>query len=234
MKGEIRYKSTAGLRQLLHPFAWLAGSLLLLAGCALPRPPGHVLTAPYTPQNVFGSGAALPPNVRRVGMLPLYCDPAAPEVVAGRDALEPILRDELQKTHRFEITAITSEVLQVKTGKRAWTCEDALPRDLFSWLNETKGCDAVLFCTLTVFHGYAPLAVGWKMRLVDTRTRATIWAGDEIFDANRPGVQAGARHYQLGQWAGCGPRPDEWVMENCPRQFGQYAAARLLATLPEW
>jgi hypothetical protein len=167
-------------------------------------------------------------------MLPMACDPSSPEMVEGREALEPILRDELAKTHRFELTRIASEALRARTGKSEWSCEEALPQDLLSWLNETHGCDAVLFSRLTVFRGYAPLAVGWRIRLVDTRTRATVWAGDEIFDADLPAVRAGARHYQLTIRESCSRTPDEWVIENSPRQFGQYAAARLVATLPGW
>jgi hypothetical protein len=72
------------------------------------------------------------------------------------------------------------------------------------------------------------------MRLVDTRSRATIWAGDEIFDSTRPSVQAGARHFQLAQHHRIGHAPDEWIIENSPRQFGEYAASSLLASLPGW
>ena len=221
-------------RRVLSALALLVSPVFFFCGCALPQPPGHVLAAPFRPQNVYGSGATLPLNLRRVAMLPVSCDQTSPEMVEGREALEPILRDELQKTRRFEITPIGTDALQARTGKPAWGCEDTLPRDLFTWLNEARGCDAVLFCKLTVFRGDAPLAVGWRMRLVDLRTGATIWAEDETFDAQRPAVQAGARHYQLGQWHGCGRNPDEWVIENSPRQFGQYAAARLLATMPGW
>ena len=221
-------------RRVLSTLGLFALGLFLFSGCALPRPPGHVLAAPFRPQNVYGSGATLPQNLRRVAMLPVSCDQSTAEMVEGREALEPIVRDELQKTRRFEITPIDTDALLARTGKRMWSCEETLPHDLFAWLNEARGCDAVLFCTLTVFRGYAPLAVGWRMRLVDLRTGTTIWAEDETFDAQRPAVQAGARHYQLGQWNGCGRNPDEWVIENSPRQFGQYAAARLLATMPGW
>jgi hypothetical protein len=36
----------------------------------------------------------------------------------------------------------------------------------------------------------------------------------------------------LAQLDHSGASPDEWLISNSPRQFGQYAAAQLLATLP--
>jgi hypothetical protein len=70
------------------------------------------------------------------------------------------------------------------------------------------------------------------MRLVDARTQKTLWAGDEVFDAGQPAVQAGARSFQLAERQNGVTSPDFWAMQTSPRQFGQYAAAQLLATLP--
>lgn len=206
--------------------------LMILPGCMLPQRAPRLVATPYRPQNVFLWGSGLPSQIRRVALLPMACDLEVPEMVDGRDTLEPIVRRELAKIRRFELIPVSSEMLSSKTGRPAWGCEEALPNDLFSWLGDACGCDAVLFCRLTVFRGYAPLAVGWRMRLVDVHTHSTLWAGDEVFDAGERAVQAGARHYQLAVRQNCAPVPDEWVIENSPRQFGQFAAAQLLATLP--
>lgn len=205
--------------------------LLVCPGCAFPGAP-RALTPNYRAENVFVWNSSLPSNIRRVALLPMTCDETTPDIVEGRDALEPIVREELTKLRRFELTPISSDALRTSSGRCAWSCEDKLSPDLFSLLGESSGCDAVLFCRLTVFRGYAPLAVGWRMRLVDVRTHATLWASDEVFDSRRPGIQSGARHYQLAGRQDCMGGPDKWVIENSPRQFGQYAAAQLLATLP--
>ncbi len=205
---------------------------LLLCGCACPQFGPQTLTKAYHPQNVFVGRSTLPPNIRRVALLPMACDQTTPEMVSGRDALEPIVHIELAKTHRFELYPVSSEALQDRTGGATWSCEDALPHDLFDWLSNSCGCDAVLFCRLTVFRGYAPLAVGWRMRLIDLHTQATLWAGDEVFDASLASVEAGARRFQLAGRLLCAPAPDQWLVVNSPRQFGQYAAAQLLGTLP--
>ena len=224
--------SKPGLR-LGHPRLWSVwlALVVLVPGCALPQLPHHALTPGYRPRNVFAWNSVLPANLRRIALLPMDCDQNAPDMAGAKDALEPILLTEVAKLRRFEVVSISPEALLARTGQSAWGCEEALPSDLFPWLSESQGCDAVMFCKLTVFRGYAPLAVGWRMRLVDLRTRATLWAGDEVFDASQPSVQAGARRFQMA----CRPAhsaPDPWVMENSPRQFGQYAAAQLLGTLP--
>jgi hypothetical protein len=212
--------------------AVLLSSLLLLAGCATPQAAPPLLTSAYRPWNVFAWGSILPPQVRRVAVLPMACDPDNAEMLVGRDALEPILHDELAKLRRFELAPVSAQKLQARFGYAGWDCEAALPRDLFGWLSAECGCDAVLFVRLTTFRAYAPLAVGWRLRLVDVRTSATLWAGDEVFDGAEPAVQAAARHYQLAELQDAARCPDPWVIRNSPRQFGQYAAAQLLATLP--
>lgn len=218
------------------PLRWFEifglAALLLLAGCATPQAAPPLLTRAYRPRNVFAWGSTLPPQVRRVALLPMACDRDNAEMLVGRDALEPILRAELAKLRRFELAPVSAQKLQARFGYAGWDCEDALPQGLFSWLSGECGCDAVLFARLTTFRAYAPLAVGWRLRLVDVRTSATLWEGDEVFDGAEPAVQAGARHYQLAQLQDGLHCPDPWVIGNSPRQFGQYAAAQLLATLP--
>ena len=206
--------------------------LMLVPGCVLQQRAPRLVATPYRPQNVFLWGASFPPQIRRVALLPTTCDPDVAELVYGRELLDPILQGELAKIHKFELAPVSAETLQARTGQVSVRCEEALPQDLFAWLGDACGCNAVLFCRLTVFRGYPPLAIGWRMRLVDVRTHSTIWASDELFDASQAAVQSGARHYQLGARQNYAPVPDEWVIENSPRQFGQYVTAQLLATLP--
>ena len=132
---------------------FLAALLVFVPGCALTQQGSRVLTPSYRPRNVFVWNSALPANLRRIAFLPMGCEQTMPEMVDARDVLEPIVSTELAKLHRFEIVPISSEALEAKTGQAAWSCEEALPGDLFAWLNDFRGCDAVLFCRLTVFHG---------------------------------------------------------------------------------
>jgi hypothetical protein len=103
-----------------------------------------------------------------------------------------------------------------------------------------------------VFHAYAPLATGWRMKLVDVATKKIIWAADVVFDASDPAVAKSAEQFQKQQQNVHGETKslfknlvrvadrqpasaldDQWVMLNSPRHFGQFAAIKLLQTLPE-
>src|SRR5689334_2389185 len=150
---------------MLRRFAIFPALLLLIPGCSSFN--RHMMTPAYHPQNVFVWGSGLPAGVRRVAVLPLICEPENADLIDGCEALEPIILQELAKTHRFEVTRINQYDLCSRTGKSLWTCDETLPQGLFSWLADSQGCDAVLFCRLTVYRGYPPLAVGYRMRLVE-------------------------------------------------------------------
>jgi hypothetical protein len=212
-----------------------AGAVMLcglLAGCAVGTPKDLVRFKHYEPQNVFVDGAALPKNIRRVVVLPLVCDERDMNLDQGRAKLEPVLLSELVKTKKFEVVASDEAILKDRTARVDWTGEDVLPPEFFSVLRESSGCDAVLFSRLTVFRPYPPLAVGWRIRLVDAQTGKTIWAADEVFDGGEVAVENGARLHQLTRERSPGGAPSEWFVQNSPAKFGQYAAARLFATLP--
>ena len=203
---------------------------VLLAGCATPARPLALLAPEYRPENTFAYPSVIPLSLQRVAVLPLACEEPRADLPDGCEALNPVLLAELAKTKKFEVVAVNRENLRSCTGRAGWTGAEILPADFFNSLQRIYGCDAVLFCQLTVFHAYAPLAVGWRFKMVDTRTRQILWASDEIFDAGQPAVLNSARRYQLAELKSA--TADGWAMQNSPRQFGQYAAAHLLATLP--
>jgi hypothetical protein len=205
----------------------------LLTGCTTIATPKDVVRGKsYHPQNVFVDGATLPKEVRRVVVLPLVCDEKDINLDEGRTQLEPVLMSELIKTKKFEVVPSDSAFLKNRTSRAEWAGEQTLPPEFFSLLRENSGCDAVLFARLTVFRPYPPLAVGWRVRLVDAQTGKTIWAADEVFDGGEAAVGNGARRHQLLEERVPSGAPDEWFVQNSPAKFGQYTAARLLATLP--
>ena len=219
-------------QKILKTFGLLAILLCgLLAGCAIGTPRDLVRVKQYQPQNVYVEGAAMPKNIRRVVVLPLVCDENDINLGEGRAELEPVLLSELIKTKKFEVVSSDSTFLENRTSRAEWTTEENLPPEFFSLLRENSGCDAVLFARLTVFRPYPPLAVGWRIRLVDAQTRRTVWAADEVFDGGEASVENGARKHQLIEER-TGGAPNEWFVQNSPSKFGQYTAARLLATLP--
>jgi hypothetical protein len=205
---------------------------VLLAGCASPVFQNLGFSPPYHPDNVFLYVPGLAPDVKRVAVLPLACDGQRVDLSDGCEMLNPVLKFELIKAKKFEIVSVSPDILRSRTGRATWTGAEMLPPDLFETLRQLYGCDAILFCQLTAFRAYAPLAVGWRMKLVDARTRQTLWAADEVFDAGEPAVHAGASYYESDELRIPRHKPENWLVLNSPRQFGQYSAAQLLATLP--
>ncbi len=219
----------------MKPFALnrllLLAAGALLAGCATQARNLAVLGPEYRPDNVFHYPPNLPMNLQRVAVLPLACEEPHANLPEGCEALNPVLLTELAKLKKFEVVAVNRDNLRSRTGRSSWTGTEVLPVEFFDSLQRTYGCDAVLFCQLTVFHAYAPISVGWRFKMVDTRTRQILWAADEVFDAGQKNVLNGAARYQAAALRGS--EADGWSVRNSPRQFGQYAAARLLATLPD-
>jgi hypothetical protein len=205
----------------------------LVTGChTIATPSDLVRGKGYRPQNIYAESPALPKNIRRVVVLPLVCDESDTVMNDGRATLEPVLVSELIKTKKFEVVTSDGAFLKNRAGRADWTSEESLPPDLFALLRENSACDAVLFARLTVFRAYPPLAVGWRLRLVNAETGRTIWSADEVFNGGEPSVKDGARRLQLLAERDASSAPDEWFMHNSPAKFGQYTAASLFATLP--
>jgi hypothetical protein len=225
---------------------------LALAGCAATTGGMVVFGQDSKLQNVFISSPVLPKDLKRVIVLPLACEKSRADLSSGCEMLDPVLQAEVAKTKKFEVIPAGSEMLRSLTGQSGWTGAEVLPADFFDSLQRAYGCDAVLFCQLTAFRAYAPLAVGWRLKLVDARSQKIIWAADEVFDAGEPAVAKGAEQFQKQQqhihgetrsllktllnYADRQPPSaldDQWDILNSPRYFGQFSAVKLLQTLPE-
>lgn len=223
--------SSTGPRHCLRALL-LAVAAAFLAGCETPGATTVALQTPYKPDDIFLAGGKLPDDIKRIVILPLACDARKTDLLAGRDALEPILFDELIKTKRFEVIQISREELWRLTGRADWTGKEVLPANILDLLKKASGCDAVLFCELMEYRAYPPLAIGWRLKLVDVRQMKTLWAGDEHFDAGNPAVIVGARLYQRRGQVVLDDSSSSWLAVNSPRQFGQYSIDSLLDTLP--
>lgn len=196
----------------------------LLGGCSSPG----FLQAKYKPDNVFYWNQTLPPTLQRVAILPLTADRGC-DYTVDRCALEEVLYSELVKTKRFEVVRMTPEVLRSETGRSSWRAEDPLPPGFLGRIRQATGCDAVIFSEVTLFRGFTPLAIGWRMRLVEAPSGRTLWAVDETFDArDRRILAAASRHEPASPYMA-----DGWRARNSPREFALFSTSRLVATLPE-
>lgn len=216
-----------GLRWILAP-AGLA--LLLAAGCATRPVDDWVLGSTYQPGNIYGRNRPLPPEFRRVAVMPLTVLGA--ELESAQSQLEPVLREELNRTRRFELVQITTAQLEEWTGRGNWSTAEVLPQELLNKLRDQLACDGVLFSQLTQFHAYPPLAVGWNLKLVEVKSGQVIWAADEVFDAGKTSVADGARHYQVKHSSVASQLTDSRFILLSPTAFSHYSAQTLFAALP--
>jgi hypothetical protein len=226
----------AGRRRL--PVQALCGLIaaMTLAGCAMPRwsrMTGMGEAAEYHPTNVHRKSDVLPQEIKRVAVLPISGMTDDPSLEAGEDALGPVLQAELEKTKRFEIVAISPEEMKRLTGQAKWRPDEELPEGFFERLHTRTGCDAVLFCQLARYHAYPPLAVGWKLSLVQGAGPEILWSIDEMFDAGNPEVASGARAYYTQHIRIEQPLQDSETILRAPALFGQYSLSAVFGTLPQ-
>jgi len=188
--------------------------------------------ASYKPTNVYREEAFLPPNIKRVAVLPLTTLTDETAMDFGRDALGPLLLGELERSRQFELVAVSPDELRLLTGQTSWSGEEKLPLDFFDKLRARLGVDAVLFCRLTQYRAYAPLAVGWRLKLLDAEEPRVLWAVDEVFDARVPEVAAAARRYAQRHPDIASSMYDAQGVLLSPRRFGQYTASAVVETFP--
>lgn len=218
-------------------FSRLASAALLalplaLGGCLTDRPPDLVMGQIHRPLNIHTSPQFPSPTLRRVAVLPVVSDVAGAAGQFGRDSLEPEIRAELTHMGRFELVFPTPQQLRQWTGRAAWTAEEKLPRQFLSILQQQTGCDAVMFCRLTAYRPYPPLAIGWNLKLVEAKAGEIVWAADELFDAGNPAVANSARLYYQKNTKDQPPLNDSRSILNSPRHFGRYAFHALVERIP--
>jgi hypothetical protein len=182
----------------------------LLSGCATNPLEDRVWGPSYQPQNIYTEGSTLPAKLRRLA------------------SLEPLLLAELGRVNQFELVPVTPEQLHRWTGRSSWTGEEKLPQDFFEKLRAAVGVDGVLLSRLTQYRAFEPLAIGWRIKLLDAQNPSVVWAIDEVFDARQSDVANAARRFaQAHPTAG-----DSRATLMSPRRFAQYTASAVFQTLP--
>ena len=187
----------------------------------------------FSRDNIFAAPGKLSAKIMRVAVLPLAPANAAGDLPEGCTALTPVVWDQVVKSKRFEAVTVNPDRLRAATGRTAWTGGEVLPADFYEFLRREYGCDAVLFGEITAYRAYAPLAVGWRFKLVDVHTGAILWAADEMFDAADKNVAKAAQRFEHPKPRFTLVESGDWAVLNSPRRFGSYSAAALLKTLPE-
>ncbi|MGY8674375.1 MAG: hypothetical protein ACKVHO_17520 [Verrucomicrobiia bacterium] len=209
----------------------LAVTVLLLTalGCTSIHESDYVNGPDYVPANVYE--IQLPPEVRRVAILPLSSARRDQNHLEGVKISEPLLRRELSARQAFESRSVPAAWLKRHTGKSHWRADEPLPPELLSLLESRYGCDAVLFAHLTEYHPYPPIRMGWNLKLVQATNSAVLWSVDEIFDASRQEVVNSARRYYKGHEWGIRTVGNSRAILDSPRRFAMYTLHQMIRTL---
>ena len=207
-------------------------TILFFIGCARPPFLAQAMTPSYRPSNVFQKEPFLPANIRRIAVLPMSSLTEDADTAFGRDALSPILMSELGRVRQFELVAVSTDDLRLLSGRSVWNPEDKLPLEFFERLKSKYGVDAVLFSRLTLYRAYEPLAIGWRLKLIDADEPHIIWAVDEMFESRVPSVAAAAvRYAQDNPDTGSSLIDSRSVMMSA-RRFGEYTVNAVVQTIP--
>lgn len=205
---------------------------LTLAGCASVMDNFPSAGPVHRPTNIYRGVDKLPKDLKRVAVLPLRSDTKDFATDQIRPGLQKALWSELAKASRFELVAVDPGLLEDWTGRRNWGSDEELPEGFLERIRTKTGCDGILFCQLTGLRAYPPLAIGWKLRLVDSEGARVWWAADEWFDAGDTAVANAARQHYMDN----APKPralaDSQQILYSPLRFGTYTASVLAATCP--
>lgn len=185
----------------------------------------------HKPSNVHRAVEELPKQLKRVAILPVAPANDSPDLAHGAEMLQSEIENHLIESGRFEVVRVPQEKMRSWTGQESWSAEDKLPPGFFKPFREDLGCDAILFCRLTAYHGYEPVRVGWRMKLVDTQDFKIWWSADEMFDSGRPEVVNAARLFSKKQLNPV-TSDDSRAILSSPSRFARYTLQSLFATLP--
>ena len=169
----------------------------VLAGCQSAPLQVSIFRRDYRPDNVFTYPPKLALNVQRVAVLPLAAETAGKRFAGRvRRALTGAVGTARQNQKIRGGGRGRRQNCAAAPAGRTGPAGKHLPADFLAFLRREYGCDAVLFTELTAYRAYAPLAVGWRLKLVDAGSGQIIWSADELFDAAHPGVGRAAQRFE--------------------------------------
>jgi hypothetical protein len=203
----------------------------LLTGCIQTGPLGRSFTPSFRPDNIYQAEDSLPPELRRVALLPFGTRSRNTEMEFAKKTLWPVLLSQLHSSKLFEVIPVSPDELMHITGLKQWNSDQPLPSEFLESLRDTLGVQGVVIPELTVYTPYEPLAIGWRIKLIDTEEPRILWALDEVFDSSLPEVAAAARRYGAKQQAERPNGSHQPVLQS-PRMFANYATSAIVSTIP--
>jgi hypothetical protein len=181
------------------------------------------------PANFYLEKDSIQP-IRRVVMIPVH----APQIsLNAQTELDLAFQNKINATQLFEVVFLPRENLSRRFGIRSFDSAAPLPDTLFSYIQESVNADAVCFFDITAYHPFRPIRIGIRAKLIDLKSKKTLWAFDDIFDAGNTEVAASAVRYERKRLANKRPtgHPDSILIS--PSRFTVFALDSALLTLPE-
>lgn len=202
------------------------------SGCTSTRLERMVTDIPmgesYVPDNLY-SVDRLPEEVRRVAILPLFCEQLDR---TDRERLDEQLRLQLLQAGRFELVSVSSVQLEHAIGVHQWSSQSVVPVELVQYLRDELRVDAVFQFDLTEYRPYRPYRVGVRARLFDLATGVKLWAVDEVLSSDQASVIVAARKYATKQAQQRYPYGDSYAALRGPMHFSRFVFSSLVQTLP--
>jgi hypothetical protein len=198
----------------------------VLNGCQAYKGAVH-LQAPAPLPSFHAGGEGMP--MRRVAVLPLYCDQ---ETAGSMRGMDMVFNEELAKTSLFEMVPVSREILAAHFGWQETSSVEILPADLLPRLAAEYGVDGVLFMDVTHYFPYQPVSIGVRAKLVDVKTGQIQWAFDHLFDSSQPAVSdAAQRYYVTHSNSNVAVPADGSSILQSPGRFSRYVAGEMFRSL---
>ena len=212
------------LNSLRQAGGWSTGRWLVVMICLWLT--GEIARAGEKP-NVFQTTDAI--FFKRVTLLPMTFPSGYGDEAWSREKCEPLLREKLIQTGRFEVVTVSPDQLRRWTGKNAWLSTERLPVDLLGRVQAETGCEAVMFVHLNGLSAYPPLSVSWRMRLVRVVDGQTVWAVEDSFAVKTSKLEQPLKDVWFLQQK---ERAD-WSRMNSPESLIRKSLESIFCSLPQ-
>lgn len=208
------------LRRLLAPLA-----ALCVLGCIQPPVPPRPKPTILPQVRTFRSG-----GLARAGRLRALILPFAHGDRTVSRAVRDAFAIELAKSHRFEVLPLSGPEAELVERLPVWD-GGSLDVHSLSVLRRRLNVDAIVVGKILSHRPYSPPVLGLRAQIVSTRTGAVLWGAEATFDGADAGTQYLMEQFH-GFWLDDSPRRMGWkVLLNSPRQFNQFVAHQLIATI---
>lgn len=201
----------------------LAVTALLLAACALERPPEKRAI------NSYLADARDLECVRRIMVMPFSEEPG---VVAEKDRIRETYINELQKLRRFEVVPLPSDSVEVAPLDASLRRGRISTDEIVELCNRYR-LDGVLLGTITSFRAYTPPHLGMRTQLVSVHSGSIVWAVDALYDASDRSMESDLRHYYDMVLTHDGNLHGYEFDTIAPTRFCAYVAHRFVGTWVE-